>query len=326
MLREGWSGNMRSAVKLYQSISISGPSATENPIVRKSASTCSCARVMGCSPPRELPRPGSVTSTDSAPSFESRSAARILSRTDWIRASTSAFARLIAAPALGRSSAESFPRLFSSSVSWPALPRKRDLACSRSASVAVERMALRAASMICSSSFIRRSKRKGALASPSFSFSVLSGPEARFGLLDDTPECGFIENGEVGEDLAIDLDTGFLQARHELAVRHSRCAGARVDAGDPQRAEITLLVAAVAVGVLPRAHHRFLGDLEYVLPAAAITLGLVEDLLVARARRDSTFYARHVGGSLGVGKHRLHVAQVGRIDPRGPAQLTLVLG
>src|SRR6185503_13152690 len=32
------------------------------------------------------------------------------------------------------------------------------------------------------------------------------------------------------------------------------------------------------------------------------------------------------GGSLGVGKHRFHVPQVGRIDPRGSAKLALVLG
>src|SRR5262249_10916557 len=145
--------------------------------------------------------------------------------------------------------------------------------------------------------FHQKIKRKGALASPSFSFSVLSGPEARFGLLDDTPERRFIENREVREDLAIDLDAGFLQARHELAVGHARGASAGVDARDPERAEVALLVAAVAVGVLPRAHHRFLGDAIDVLAPAAVTLGLLQDFLVARARRYSTFYARHVGGS-----------------------------
>src|SRR4029077_617431 len=81
----------------------------------------------------------------------------------------------------------------------------------------------------------------------------------------------------------------------------------------------------VAVGILPRFHHRLLGDLVYVAPTAAVTLGLVDDFLVARARRDSTFYARH-GGSLGVGKHRLHVAQVRLVDAGAAAKLALVLG
>src|SRR6185503_10029968 len=180
-----------------------------------------------------------------------------------------------------------------------------------------------AAETICSSSSI---KKKGALASPSFRFSVLSGPEARFGLLDDLAERGLVEHREVGEHLAVHVDARLLQARHELAVGHARVAGAGVDAGDPERAELALLVAAIAVGVLAGPHDRLLGDLEYVPTAAAIPLGLGEDFLVARARRDSTFYARHGGGSLGVGKHRFHVPQVGRIDPRGSAKLALVLG
>src|SRR5439155_7745647 len=103
-------------------------------------------------------------------------------------------------------------------------------------------------------------------------------------------------------------------------------ARARVDAGDPQGAELALLVAAVAIRVLTCPHHRFLRDAVDVLAAAAETLGLLEDFLVARARRDSAFYAWHGAAPLSVGKHRLHVAQVGRIDPRAAAQLTLVLG
>src|SRR6185437_2083507 len=175
-----------------------------------------------------------------------------------------------------------------------------------------------------SSSRIGLANKKGALASP---FVVLRrlGPEARLGPFDDPGERGLLEHREVGENLAVHLDAGLLQARDELAVREARLTATRVDARDPESAELALLVAAVAVGVLPRAHHRFLGDAVYVLAAAAVTLGLLDDLLVARARRDSTFYAGH-GGYLGVGKHRLHVPQVGRIDPRGAAQLTLVLG
>src|SRR5258706_4381702 len=306
MLRDGWSGNMRSAVKLCSSSSISGPSATEKPMVRKSFSACCCARAMGCKPPGPWRRPGSETSMDSPASFESRSLARIASRRALTSASICTFAALMDAPALGRSSAESLPNPLSNSVTTPDLPRKRAFTCSRSAMLDVAAMASRAAAMICSSSFIQ--KEKGLFRAPCLLY-VASGTEARFGLLDEFAECRLVEHREVGEDLAVHVDAGLLEARHELAVRDTRLAGARVDAGDPERAELALLVAAIAVGVLPRAHHRFLGDAVYVLAAAAVTLGLVHVLLVSPARRDSAVFAWHVRGSLSVGEHLLYVDQ-----------------
>jgi hypothetical protein len=39
--------------------------------------------------------------------------------------------------------------------------------------------------------------------------------------------------------------------------------------------------------------HRFFGDALDRTATTAVTLGLVENLLVARARRYTTFYARH---------------------------------
>src|SRR4029079_17935003 len=101
------------------------------------------------------------------------------------------------------------------------------------------------------------------------------------------------EHRQVGQHLAIDLDLGFLQAGHEGAVAHAQLPDGGVDAGDPERADHALLVAAVAVGVLPRLHHRFLGDAVDVAPTAAETLVFLENLLVARARRYSAFDSWH---------------------------------
>src|ERR1700674_3799262 len=228
----------------------------------------------------------------------------------------------MAAPAFGRSSTVSFPTPFSSSVGAPALPRTRDLTWSRSACVVAPAAALPASAMIFSSSCIE--KKRGSREPPGFLY-VASGTEARFGLFDDAAEGRLVEHREIGEDLAVHVDPRFLQPRHELAVRHARFAGAGVDARDPERAKLALPVAPVAIRILPRLHHRLLGDLVYVLAPAAVPVGLVEDLLVARARRDSAFYAWH-GGSLGVGKHRLHVVQVGLVDRRAAAKVALVLG
>src|SRR5262245_34304350 len=117
--------------------------------------------------------------------------------------------------------------------------------------------------------------------------------EARLHLSRDLGEGGLVGNRQVGEDLAIDVDVRPLEARHEHAIGHSELAHCRVDAGDPQGAELALLLAAVAVGILPRFHHRLLGDAVDVLPAAAEPLRLLQDLLVPRARDGTSLDSRH---------------------------------
>src|SRR6185436_9548128 len=101
----------------------------------------------------------------------------------------------------------------------------------------------------------------------------------------DLRERGLVAHREVGEHLAVDLEVGPLESRHEHAIAHDELAHRRIDARDPERAKLALLHAAVAVRVLPRFHQRLLGDAVDVLAPAAESLGLLEDLLVARARR-----------------------------------------
>src|SRR5690606_15938955 len=86
------------------------------------------------------------------------------------------------------------------------------------------------------------------------------------------------------------------------------------------------LVAAVAVGILPGAHDRLLGDLVDVATAAAIALGLFENLLVARVRRYPTFDSWHGWLPLCVRKHRADVRVIRRVNPGRTAQLALALG
>src|SRR5207248_10424459 len=58
-----------------------------------------------------------------------------------------------------------------------------------------------------------------------------------------------VAHGDVGQDLAVELDACLAQPVHELAVGEALAAGGRVYAGDPQAAEGPLAVAAVAVRV-----------------------------------------------------------------------------
>src|SRR3954451_134486 len=69
------------------------------------------------------------------------------------------------------------------------------------------------------------------------------------GFLGKTSERLGVADGHVREHLAVELDAGRLQAVHELAVRHALLARRRVDADDPEAAEVALLVPAVPVGV-----------------------------------------------------------------------------
>src|SRR5436305_11399791 len=113
-------------------------------------------------------------------------------------------------------------------------------------------------------------------------------------LLHDAGKRRRVVHGDIGQDLAVDLDTGLADAVGELAVGQPVRAGGGVDTRDPQLAEHALLGAAVAVRILARLHHRFLGDAEDVAAAAAEALGEGENLLVAGASRYTTFDARHV--------------------------------
>src|SRR5712664_1259084 len=139
----------------------------------------------------------------------------------------------------------------------------------------------------------RRARAQRGFRSPAFLPRGGLVREAGFDLAGDFCESRLVEHRQVREHLAFDLDIGALQARHERAVGHSELAHRRVDAGDPQRAERALLLPAVAVGVLPGLHHRLLGDPVDVASAAAESPGLLDDLLVARARRYSTFDSWH---------------------------------
>jgi hypothetical protein len=103
-----------------------------------------------------------------------------------------------------------------------------------------------------------------------------------------------IENGQIGQHLAVDFDVGLLQAIHEGAVLHAFQTGSGIDTGDPQGTELTLALTTVTVLVLTGLHHRLFGDAIYVLATTAVTLGLDENLLVTRARRYTTFDSRHL--------------------------------
>src|SRR5665213_3962625 len=98
--------------------------------------------------------------------------------------------------------------------------------------------------------------------------------------LDDRAEGGRIVDSHVGQHLAIDVDLCLLQPGHELAVGDAEATSGSVDARDPELAKHAFLGAAIAIGVLPSAHDRLLGDTKDILAATAKALGERENLFM----------------------------------------------
>ena len=69
--------------------------------------------------------------------------------------------------------------------------------------------------------------------------------EGSLGDLGELSESIGIGDGHVGEHLAIELHAGLLEAVHEHGVRHTVDASGGVDTGDPQTANLALLVATI---------------------------------------------------------------------------------
>src|SRR4029453_17499038 len=95
------------------------------------------------------------------------------------------------------------------------------------------------------------------------------------------------------ERLPVELDPGALQAVHELVVGEAVRAGRGVDAHDPERAEVPLLVAPVAVRVDERVLDLLLRVAVVRALAAVVPLRLLEHLAALLARGDRSLDTRH---------------------------------
>jgi len=64
-----------------------------------------------------------------------------------------------------------------------------------------------------------------------------------------------IENRQLGQHFAVELDVGFFQVSGETRVGSPVDAGGGVDAGNPEATEIAFATAAIAIGVAQGFHH-----------------------------------------------------------------------
>src|SRR6202142_609022 len=118
--------------------------------------------------------------------------------------------------------------------------------------------------------------------------------EAGLDFLCDCRECRQVVHGKVGEHLAVDGQTRFVQPVNHRAIGQPAQPCGGVDARDPQRAELALLLAPSAICVLAGLDDGLLGGAEHLAPGIEITLRLLEDFLVASTSDDTAFNSCHI--------------------------------
>ena len=85
--------------------------------------------------------------------------------------------------------------------------------------------------------------------------------EGSLGLLGQSGESGGIADGDLGEHLAVEIDAGLLQTVDERGIVHAVELRGSGDSGDPQAAEVTLLLLAADLSVLAALHDSLLAGL-----------------------------------------------------------------
>src|SRR5699024_4422638 len=118
-------------------------------------------------------------------------------------------------------------------------------------------------------------RRKATLGSGDRGVDVLR--QSGLGSLAESGEGSEVADGQLGEDLAVDIDLSQAQAVDETVVGDVVHASGSVDALDPQLAELRLASATVAVGVGHGVQPLLLGLTVKAGALAAVALGGLQD-------------------------------------------------
>lgn len=105
-------------------------------------------------------------------------------------------------------------------------------------------------------------------------------------LLYNCSESSRIVKSEVGEHLAVHLDTALVEEAHQLRVAEVVHTGSGVDTLDPESTEVAFFVFAVAVSVGKTFFPCVLSYGPYVAAAAKVASCKFEDFFAASTRCD----------------------------------------
>ena len=113
-------------------------------------------------------------------------------------------------------------------------------------------------------------------------------------LLGDAGEDGGVVGGELGEDLAVKLEAGFLKLINESRVGLvAVLTDGGVQPNYPELAEVRLLIATVGEGIATRAHQRFVCEVQLLRAETAVALRSLQDILLALECVDASFNSCH---------------------------------
>src|SRR5437867_268281 len=122
-----------------------------------------------------------------------------------------------------------------------------------------------------------------------------------------------VAHREIGEDLPVDIDVGALETQDQLVVGDTVVARCRVDADDPETAEVALPGAPMLVGELPGALQSLQRGLVELAASPIVPLCGLEDLAPPGA-----------SGNSGLGAwHRVYLRDRLRPEPSGATGLML---
>ncbi len=120
-------------------------------------------------------------------------------------------------------------------------------------------------------------------------YAVLSLPYGQISLCvlhlfnNSGESCGVVES-EVGEDLAVDLDTALVDETHQLGVAEVVHAGSGIDTLNPECTEVVLLILAVAVSISKTFFPGVFSYGPYITAAAIVASCKFEDFFTTCAR------------------------------------------
>src|SRR5215469_15111442 len=121
----------------------------------------------------------------------------------------------------------------------------------------------------------------------------------------------------IRQNLAVQIQPGGLQAVQELAIGNARVAAGSVDAHDPQRAVLALLVLSAYVGELQAALDRFLRGAMQLALGEKITRRQLQRLFPGSPAVGTTFNSRHVSSP-----YKMAAGQNGRLGLADRARAT----
>jgi hypothetical protein len=102
--------------------------------------------------------------------------------------------------------------------------------------------------------------------------------------------------------------------------------GSGIDPHDPERAELALSLAPVAVGVLFCSVYCLVRNAEYIFTSASVAFCTIQNFTVAGARGDASLDSWHILSLLAIWQHTPHKGSVGTINHGLGTQVSLPFG